>query len=297
MMATRHTYTWIHKYIFPGGLIPSTEAIEQPARRSTRRCGRRAARHRPALRAHAAAVARAVPRQLGRRSRARLRRDVPADVGVLPRLLRGRASAPATSTSPADASSAEGGSRTRGPAPRCPRYVSVSADGDRLDREVVQAAVVGVEDHRRDHQADQRSVRTSACSRVTRSAVHADDRHPGAELTEGAAEPARSAGSPRPGKASSVKDSPASSTPAAPTNSVGDEQAGEPVDEQRQRCRRPQPATDPGPSAGSPSRCPAYDCSPTSAPVPRAGRTLPRHRAHRGGPSAAARRRSRLGGP
>jgi len=25
--ATRNTYTWIHKYIFPGGLLPSTEAI------------------------------------------------------------------------------------------------------------------------------------------------------------------------------------------------------------------------------------------------------------------------------
>ena len=28
MLATRHTYTWIHKYIFPGGLIPSVTAIE-----------------------------------------------------------------------------------------------------------------------------------------------------------------------------------------------------------------------------------------------------------------------------
>ncbi len=26
--ATRNTYTWIHKYIFPGGLLPSTQAIE-----------------------------------------------------------------------------------------------------------------------------------------------------------------------------------------------------------------------------------------------------------------------------
>ena len=29
MVATRDTYTWIHKYIFPGGLLPSVEAIEQ----------------------------------------------------------------------------------------------------------------------------------------------------------------------------------------------------------------------------------------------------------------------------
>jgi cyclopropane-fatty-acyl-phospholipid synthase len=28
MMATRDSYTWIHKYIFPGGIIPSVEAIE-----------------------------------------------------------------------------------------------------------------------------------------------------------------------------------------------------------------------------------------------------------------------------
>jgi cyclopropane-fatty-acyl-phospholipid synthase len=27
MLATRNTYTWIQKYIFPGGLLPSTEAI------------------------------------------------------------------------------------------------------------------------------------------------------------------------------------------------------------------------------------------------------------------------------
>jgi cyclopropane-fatty-acyl-phospholipid synthase len=27
MLATRHTYTWMHKYIFPGGLIPSVEAM------------------------------------------------------------------------------------------------------------------------------------------------------------------------------------------------------------------------------------------------------------------------------
>ncbi len=28
MLATRDTYTWIHKYIFPGGLLPSVRAIE-----------------------------------------------------------------------------------------------------------------------------------------------------------------------------------------------------------------------------------------------------------------------------
>jgi cyclopropane-fatty-acyl-phospholipid synthase len=28
MLATRHTYTWVQKYIFPGGLLPSVEALE-----------------------------------------------------------------------------------------------------------------------------------------------------------------------------------------------------------------------------------------------------------------------------
>nr|WP_246074409.1 cyclopropane-fatty-acyl-phospholipid synthase family protein [Marihabitans asiaticum] len=29
MLATRDTYTWVHKYIFPGGLIPSLEALDR----------------------------------------------------------------------------------------------------------------------------------------------------------------------------------------------------------------------------------------------------------------------------
>ena len=29
MLATRRTYTWINKYIFPGGFLPSVEAIER----------------------------------------------------------------------------------------------------------------------------------------------------------------------------------------------------------------------------------------------------------------------------
>jgi cyclopropane-fatty-acyl-phospholipid synthase len=35
MLATRHTYTWINKYIFPGGFLPSTEAIDQITRQHT----------------------------------------------------------------------------------------------------------------------------------------------------------------------------------------------------------------------------------------------------------------------
>ena len=36
MLACRHTYTWIQKYIFPGGLIPSVTAIEDSLARCTR---------------------------------------------------------------------------------------------------------------------------------------------------------------------------------------------------------------------------------------------------------------------
>jgi cyclopropane-fatty-acyl-phospholipid synthase len=28
MLAARDTYTWIHKYVFPGGCIPSVESVE-----------------------------------------------------------------------------------------------------------------------------------------------------------------------------------------------------------------------------------------------------------------------------
>jgi cyclopropane-fatty-acyl-phospholipid synthase len=36
MLATRRTYTWIHKYIFPGGLLPSVTAIDNSLASSTR---------------------------------------------------------------------------------------------------------------------------------------------------------------------------------------------------------------------------------------------------------------------
>jgi len=35
MLATRNTYTWINKYIFPGGFLPSVEVIDQITRRRT----------------------------------------------------------------------------------------------------------------------------------------------------------------------------------------------------------------------------------------------------------------------
>jgi cyclopropane-fatty-acyl-phospholipid synthase len=35
LLATRRTYTWIHKYIFPGGMLPSIEAIDEATRAHT----------------------------------------------------------------------------------------------------------------------------------------------------------------------------------------------------------------------------------------------------------------------
>ena len=35
LVATRDTYTWIHKYIFPGGMLPSTDAIGRVLRAQT----------------------------------------------------------------------------------------------------------------------------------------------------------------------------------------------------------------------------------------------------------------------
>ncbi|NMM84264.1 SAM-dependent methyltransferase [Rhodococcus sp. SRB_17] len=35
MLATRNTYTWVHKYIFPGGFLPSVRAIEDVTERLT----------------------------------------------------------------------------------------------------------------------------------------------------------------------------------------------------------------------------------------------------------------------
>ena len=37
LLATRDSYTWIHKYIFPGGIVPSIEAIESTLEATTRR--------------------------------------------------------------------------------------------------------------------------------------------------------------------------------------------------------------------------------------------------------------------
>jgi cyclopropane-fatty-acyl-phospholipid synthase len=36
LMATRRSYTWIHKYVFPGGIIPSLRAIEENLAAHTR---------------------------------------------------------------------------------------------------------------------------------------------------------------------------------------------------------------------------------------------------------------------
>jgi cyclopropane-fatty-acyl-phospholipid synthase len=35
MLATRNTYTWINKYIFPGGFLPSVDVIDRITREQT----------------------------------------------------------------------------------------------------------------------------------------------------------------------------------------------------------------------------------------------------------------------
>ncbi len=89
MLATRDQYTWINKYVFPGGALPSLRAIDDVVAGTT------------ALRvaetvtfgADYAQTLRAwrerfdVHADGGRR--ARVRRHVPPHVGLLPRVLRG----------------------------------------------------------------------------------------------------------------------------------------------------------------------------------------------------------------
>ena len=67
MLATRHTYTWINKYIFPGGFLPSVEAIDEITREHTSLRVAERLVVRPALRRDAAAVgrARSSPRATG----------------------------------------------------------------------------------------------------------------------------------------------------------------------------------------------------------------------------------------
>ena len=58
MLATRSTYTWINKYIFPGGFLPSVRAIDEITREHTVAAADRPAVLRPALRRDAAPVGR-----------------------------------------------------------------------------------------------------------------------------------------------------------------------------------------------------------------------------------------------
>ncbi|MFE7857097.1 class I SAM-dependent methyltransferase [Streptomyces sp. NPDC057403] len=65
MLATRSDFTWIHKYVFPGGRIPSTRAVEETVRDHT---GLRLAR-RDAFGAHYAETLRLWRERFGERAR------------------------------------------------------------------------------------------------------------------------------------------------------------------------------------------------------------------------------------
>ena len=90
MLATRNAYTWVHKYIFPGGFLPSVRAIEGVTQQHTTL----RVRERMGMGDHYAATLRLWEERFMARSpgggRAGLRRGVPADVAVLPLLLAGR---------------------------------------------------------------------------------------------------------------------------------------------------------------------------------------------------------------
>ena len=89
LLATRTSYTWVHKYIFPGGFIPSVRAIEDVTEKQTRL----RVRERLAMGDHYAQTLRLWEERFMARADggARLGFDgVPAHVAVLPVLLRGR---------------------------------------------------------------------------------------------------------------------------------------------------------------------------------------------------------------
>ena len=89
MLATRDTFTWIQKYIFPGGFLPSTESITADARRAGL-----VVQERLAFGQHYARTLQIWRDRFEQQRRpgrgGRLRRGVPPDVVAVPRLLRGR---------------------------------------------------------------------------------------------------------------------------------------------------------------------------------------------------------------
>ncbi len=90
MLATRRSFGWIQKYIFPGGLIPSLQAIDETIADNTglvrtEETTSGSTTPRPCV--GAPSLHRVVG--VGGRGAQRVRRDLPSHVGVLPRLLRG----------------------------------------------------------------------------------------------------------------------------------------------------------------------------------------------------------------
>ncbi len=99
MLATRRTYTWIQKYIFPGGQIPSVTAVAGSLERQTRLRITDRADYRPALRRDAADLAGAVLRPRRARSPGSASTTCSTACGGSTCATPRRASGPATSTS------------------------------------------------------------------------------------------------------------------------------------------------------------------------------------------------------
>ena len=83
MLATRNTYTWINKYIFPGGFLPSVQVIDEITRGETTLAADRAARRWATTTPRRCGCwDEPVPRPARRRPRPRLRRDSSCGCGT-----------------------------------------------------------------------------------------------------------------------------------------------------------------------------------------------------------------------
>lgn len=89
MLATRHTQTWIQKYIFPGGLLPSHAGHHRHHRATHRAAHRRRGLAATALRRDAAALAGTIYAAARWAGAFRFRRGVCTDVGAVPGVLGG----------------------------------------------------------------------------------------------------------------------------------------------------------------------------------------------------------------
>ena len=111
--ATRNSYGWIQKHIFPGGLIPSLRALDETATRHTHLRVTQVDHFGPHYAETLHRWRTAFTERWPADRRSRLRRDLPPHLGVLPRLLRGRLRLRVPRRRPAPSHPSAGGRRMR----------------------------------------------------------------------------------------------------------------------------------------------------------------------------------------